>query len=122
MCTIKVLPVLLLTQLAHNSKALKFLMTRDRKEERKKTQARVVFHISYRLEDTLKICTAVTSFAGNMCVTVDRHFPTGAFLVPYLFMLLVLGIPLLHMELTVGQYTRRGPVHALANVLSLIHI
>ncbi|XP_035482308.1 sodium- and chloride-dependent GABA transporter ine [Scophthalmus maximus] len=44
----------------------------------------------------------------------------GAFLVPYLFMLLVLGIPLLHMELTVGQYTRRGPVHALANVCPLL--
>ncbi|KAM9847024.1 sodium- and chloride-dependent GABA transporter ine [Aulostomus maculatus] len=43
----------------------------------------------------------------------------GAFLVPYLFMLLVLGIPLLYMELTVGQYTRRGPVHALAIVCPL---
>ncbi|XP_030294468.1 sodium- and chloride-dependent GABA transporter ine [Sparus aurata] len=44
----------------------------------------------------------------------------GAFLVPYLFMLLVLGIPLLYMELTVGQYTRRGPVHALAIVCPLL--
>ncbi|XP_042370331.1 sodium- and chloride-dependent creatine transporter 1-like [Plectropomus leopardus] len=44
----------------------------------------------------------------------------GAFLVPYLLMLVVLGIPLLYMELTVGQYTRRGPVHALANVCPLL--
>ncbi|XP_038153530.1 sodium- and chloride-dependent GABA transporter ine isoform X1 [Cyprinodon tularosa] len=44
----------------------------------------------------------------------------GAFLVPYLFMLAVLGIPLLYMELTVGQYTRRGPVHALATVCPLL--
>ncbi|XP_015239167.1 PREDICTED: sodium- and chloride-dependent GABA transporter ine-like [Cyprinodon variegatus] len=44
----------------------------------------------------------------------------GAFLVPYLFMLVVLGIPLLYMELTVGQYTRRGPVHALATVCPLL--
>ncbi|XP_074467573.1 sodium- and chloride-dependent GABA transporter ine [Sebastes fasciatus] len=44
----------------------------------------------------------------------------GAFLVPYLFMLVVLGVPLLYMELTVGQYTRRGPVHALANVCPLL--
>ncbi|XP_036976590.1 sodium- and chloride-dependent GABA transporter ine [Acanthopagrus latus] len=44
----------------------------------------------------------------------------GAFLVPYLFMLFVLGIPLLYMELTVGQYTRRGPVHALAIVCPLL--
>lgn len=46
--------------------------------------------------------------------------PAGAFLVPYLFMLVVLGIPLLYMELTVGQYTRRGPVHALAYVCPLL--
>lgn len=45
--------------------------------------------------------------------------PPGAFLVPYLLMLVVLGIPLLYMELTVGQYTRRGPVHALAIVCPL---
>ncbi|XP_077401936.1 sodium- and chloride-dependent GABA transporter ine isoform X1 [Vanacampus margaritifer] len=43
----------------------------------------------------------------------------GAFLVPYLLMLVVLGIPLLHMELTVGQYTKRGPVHALAQLCPL---
>ncbi|KAL3042374.1 hypothetical protein OYC64_020339 [Pagothenia borchgrevinki] len=44
----------------------------------------------------------------------------GAFLVPYLLMLVVLGVPLLYMELIVGQYTRRGPVHALANVCPLL--
>ncbi|XP_061608544.1 sodium-dependent dopamine transporter isoform X3 [Phyllopteryx taeniolatus] len=44
----------------------------------------------------------------------------GAFLVPYLLMLVVLGIPLLHMELTVGQYTKRGPVHALAQFCPLL--
>ncbi|XP_057677500.1 sodium-dependent dopamine transporter [Corythoichthys intestinalis] len=44
----------------------------------------------------------------------------GAFLVPYLLMLIVLGIPLLHMELAVGQYTKRGPVHALAQFCPLL--
>ncbi|KAJ8412400.1 hypothetical protein AAFF_G00127360 [Aldrovandia affinis] len=44
----------------------------------------------------------------------------GAFLVPYLLMLVVLGIPLLYMELTVGQYLRRGPVHALAKACPLL--
>ncbi|XP_065107227.1 sodium- and chloride-dependent GABA transporter ine [Paramisgurnus dabryanus] len=43
----------------------------------------------------------------------------GAFLVPYLLMLVVLGIPLLHMELTLGQYLRRGPVQALAKACPL---
>ncbi|XP_061105390.1 sodium- and chloride-dependent GABA transporter ine-like [Conger conger] len=44
----------------------------------------------------------------------------GAFLVPYLLMLLVLGIPLLHMELSLGQYLRRGPVQALAKACPLL--
>ncbi|XP_056267351.1 sodium-dependent dopamine transporter-like [Pseudoliparis swirei] len=44
----------------------------------------------------------------------------GAFLVPYLLMLVVLGVPLLYMELIVGQYTRKGPVHALATVCPLL--
>ncbi|XP_026866101.1 sodium- and chloride-dependent GABA transporter ine isoform X1 [Electrophorus electricus] len=44
----------------------------------------------------------------------------GAFLVPYLLMLVLLGIPLLYMELTVGQYLRKGPVHAMANVCPLL--
>lgn len=35
-------------------------------------------------------------------------------------MLVVLGVPLLYMELTLGQYTRRGPVHALATVCPLL--
>ncbi|KAI7813728.1 sodium- and chloride-dependent GABA transporter ine isoform X1 [Triplophysa rosa] len=44
----------------------------------------------------------------------------GAFLVPYLIMLVVLGIPLLHMELTLGQYLRRGPVQALTKACPLL--
>ncbi|KAG7483755.1 hypothetical protein MATL_G00041620 [Megalops atlanticus] len=44
----------------------------------------------------------------------------GAFLVPYLLMLVVLGIPLLYMELTLGQYLRRGPVLVLAKVCPLL--
>ncbi|XP_020341111.1 sodium- and chloride-dependent GABA transporter ine [Oncorhynchus kisutch] len=44
----------------------------------------------------------------------------GAFLVPYLLMLLVMGIPLLYMELILGQYMRRGPVHALAKACPLL--
>lgn len=44
----------------------------------------------------------------------------GAFLVPYLLMLVILGIPLLHMELTLGQYLRRGPVLALTKACPLL--
>ncbi|KAJ7994288.1 hypothetical protein DPEC_G00264330 [Dallia pectoralis] len=43
----------------------------------------------------------------------------GAFLVPYFLMLFLCGIPLLFMEFAIGQYTRLGPVHALAKICPL---
>lgn len=46
-------------------------------------------------------------------------YMSGAFLIPYLIMLFLCGIPLLFMEFTVGQYTRLGPVHALAKICPL---
>nr|XP_057932820.1 sodium- and chloride-dependent GABA transporter ine [Doryrhamphus excisus] len=58
--------------------------------------------------------------SGVRVANVHHVFSEGAFLLPYLLMLLVLGIPLLCMELTIGQYTRRGPVHALAHVCPLL--
>lgn len=38
--------------------------------------------------------------------------PTGSFLVPYVVMLVVEGMPLLYLELAVGQHMRRGSVGA----------
>ncbi|XP_074641090.1 sodium- and chloride-dependent GABA transporter ine-like [Tubulanus polymorphus] len=43
----------------------------------------------------------------------------GAFLIPYFIMLFLCGIPLLYMELAVGQYTRRGPIGALTKLCPL---
>ncbi|KAG7489634.1 sodium-and chloride-dependent GABA transporter ine-like isoform X1 [Solea senegalensis] len=43
----------------------------------------------------------------------------GAFMIPYLTMVLLCGIPLLFMEFAIGQYTRLGPVHALAKICPL---
>ncbi|KAK6313222.1 hypothetical protein J4Q44_G00165690 [Coregonus suidteri] len=43
----------------------------------------------------------------------------GAFLIPYFLMLFLCGIPLLFMEFAIGQYTRLGPVHALAKICPL---
>ena len=40
----------------------------------------------------------------------------GAFLIPYGVMLLLCGLPLLFMEMTAGQYTRRGPIGALGKI------
>nr|XP_057925838.1 sodium- and chloride-dependent GABA transporter 1 [Doryrhamphus excisus] len=44
----------------------------------------------------------------------------GAFLVPYLTMLVLCGIPLLLMEFAIGQFTGLGPVHALAKACPLL--
>ena len=55
-----------------------------------------------------------------MCQDVCKLSLSGAFLVPYVFMLVVLGIPLLYMELIVGQYLRKGPVHVLEKVCPLL--
>ena len=38
--------------------------------------------------------------------------PTGSFLVPYLVMLVVEGMPLLYLELAVGQRMRQGSIGA----------
>ncbi|XP_038151362.1 sodium- and chloride-dependent GABA transporter ine isoform X1 [Cyprinodon tularosa] len=43
----------------------------------------------------------------------------GAFIVPYLTMVFLCGIPLLFMEFSVGQYSRLGPVHAFAKICPL---
>lgn len=38
--------------------------------------------------------------------------PTGSFLVPYVIMLIVEGMPLLYLELAVGQRMRQGSIGA----------
>ncbi|XP_058822979.1 sodium- and chloride-dependent GABA transporter ine isoform X2 [Topomyia yanbarensis] len=43
----------------------------------------------------------------------------GVFLVPYYIILLICGIPMLFMELAVGQYTGRGPIGALGQLCPL---
>ncbi|KAK3595742.1 hypothetical protein CHS0354_025370 [Potamilus streckersoni] len=43
----------------------------------------------------------------------------GAFLIPYFIMLVLCGVPLLFMELAVGQYTKQGPVGALNKICPL---
>lgn len=43
----------------------------------------------------------------------------GAFMIPYLIMVIVCGIPLVFVEFTLGQYTRLGPVHAFARICPL---
>jgi len=44
----------------------------------------------------------------------------GAFLIPFAVMLVFCGVPLLYMELAVGQYTRRGPIGALGKLTPIL--
>nr|WLN44332.1 INE1 [Sinonovacula rivularis] len=43
----------------------------------------------------------------------------GAFLIPFVIMLCLCGIPLLYMEMAVGQYTQQGPIGALSKLCPL---
>ncbi|CAG08497.1 unnamed protein product, partial [Tetraodon nigroviridis] len=43
----------------------------------------------------------------------------GAFMIPYLVMVIVCGIPLVLVEFILGQYTHLGPVHAFARICPL---
>lgn len=46
-----------------------------------------------------------TPFTHNAALPLVR---TGAFLVPYLFFMVIAGMPLFYMELALGQYNREG--------------
>ncbi|XP_078404754.1 sodium- and chloride-dependent GABA transporter 1 [Cetorhinus maximus] len=43
----------------------------------------------------------------------------GAFLIPFFIMFVLLGIPLLYLEISIGQYLRAGPVQSLAKICPL---
>ncbi|KAI1293823.1 Sodium- and chloride-dependent GABA transporter 2 [Halotydeus destructor] len=43
----------------------------------------------------------------------------GAFVIPYIIMIFLIGIPILLLETSLGQYTAMGPVHAYANLSPL---
>ena len=76
-----------------------------------------ILHCTKNCPGTMKV-TCVT-FAEKMCinnahersspVTLFPHM-SGAFLIPYILMLVLLGIPLFFLELAIGQSLRQGSI------------
>lgn len=44
----------------------------------------------------------------------------GAFLIPYFINLIIVAIPLIYMEFSVGQFTQRGPIGAMAKLCPIL--
>jgi len=44
----------------------------------------------------------------------------GAFLIPYFINLIIVAIPLMYMEFSIGQFTQRGPIGAMAKICPLL--
>jgi len=44
----------------------------------------------------------------------------GAFLIPYFINLIIVAIPLMYMEFSVGQFTQRGPIGAMAKLCPIL--
>jgi hypothetical protein len=44
----------------------------------------------------------------------------GAFLIPYLVMLFVIGLPMFFMEFALGQYAGRGPIHVFGRLAPIL--
>ena len=57
---------------------------------------------------------------AHSSVTLCHKSGGGAFLIPYFIMLLFCGLPLLFMEIAVGQYTRQGPIGALNKICPIL--
>jgi solute carrier family 6 GABA transporter-like protein 6/8/11/12/13 len=51
---------------------------------------------------------------------MTHAFSPGVFLIPYAIIMVVCGVPMLYMELSVGQFTGRGPIGALGHLCPLL--
>ena len=61
----------------------------------------ILSYLSIQLYDSVKYNPIIKYFL--------RVFILGAFLLPYFFFMVFLGIPMLYLEMCLGQYTSQGP-------------
>lgn len=59
-------------------------------------------------------------FANHISTLIFYLIFTGAFLIPYVIMLFVGGIPLFYMELALGQYNRKGAITCWGRLVPLL--
>lgn len=57
------------------------------------------------IEKKNKVCPNVSPV---LYIPIVVLFLSGAFLVPYIFFMVIAGMPLFYMELALGQYNREG--------------
>ena len=65
-------------------------------------------------QEFLLACVGYCVGLGNLWRFPYLAYESGgaSFFIPYFVMLVVVGIPLLYMELSIGLITQRGPVHS----------
>lgn len=51
---------------------------------------------------------------------LNISYLAGVFLIPYVIIMVICGVPMLYMEIAVGQFTGRGPIGALGHLCPLL--
>lgn len=75
----------------------------------------------------LIMCQAPLQWNYNLqVVTWSRHLKLltiviGAFLIPFILMLITMGLPIFYLELCLGQYVARGPIKAFSRMAPAFH-
>lgn len=65
------------------------------------------------------MCCTMELYKFRIILKTNMFILTGVFLIPYFLIMVVCGIPMLYMELAVGQFTGRGPIGALGQICPL---
>lgn len=53
-------------------------------------------------------------------IIIHQRLFLGIFLIPYFLVMIFCGIPLLYLELAIGQFTKRGPISAISKLCPIL--